>query len=340
LFTKVLKTALATCGTTVKVLTSVSVSAALDLDDDVSFGDMSISVSSWLQLQEEQNQMVLYQADWHDSPWNTLCGQQCDLILLVGNGTDRPQVNSAEQELYKSTKHVPKALIMLHVNPSADYAPQDTRRWVEARKGVQMQLQIRLHTHNLWYDTTHYKSDFTRLARMLTGNAVGLVLGGGGARGLAHLGLLKVLEEYNIPVDVIGGTSIGSFVGALYAEEDRYLSIFPRAVKFSRRMGNVWNYIRDLTLPITAYFHGYGFNHEIKSALGRNKKIEDLWLPYFCVTTDLTASQERIHINGTLWRCVRHPDMASKGLLSYCRADLRACWVFACLSFAGTCERA
>src|SRR3546814_18312193 len=110
--------------------------------------DWSSDVFSSDLLQEEQNQMVLYQADWHDSAWNTLCGQQCDLMLLVGNGNDRPQINSAEQELYRNTKHVPRTLIVLHVNPSPDYRPQNPRLWIESRKGIQIQHKVRLHTKN------------------------------------------------------------------------------------------------------------------------------------------------------------------------------------------------
>nr|XP_008122938.1 PREDICTED: patatin-like phospholipase domain-containing protein 7 [Anolis carolinensis] len=65
-------------------------------------------------------------------------------------------------------------------------------------------------------------SDFSRLARVLTGNAVALVLGGGGARGCSQVGVIRALNEVGIPVDMIGGTSIGSFMGALYAEERSY----------------------------------------------------------------------------------------------------------------------
>lgn len=65
-------------------------------------------------------------------------------------------------------------------------------------------------------------SDFSRLARVLTGNAIALVLGGGGARGCSQVGLIRALIEAGIPVDMIGGTSIGAFMSALYAEERSY----------------------------------------------------------------------------------------------------------------------
>lgn len=62
-------------------------------------------------------------------------------------------------------------------------------------------------------------TDFARLARFLTGTAIGLVLGGGGARGCAHVGMIQAMQEAGIPIDLIGGTSIGAFMGALWADE-------------------------------------------------------------------------------------------------------------------------
>lgn len=57
------------------------------------------------------------------------------------------------------------------------------------------------------------------MARFLTGTAIGLVLGGGGARGCAHVGMIQAMHEAGIPIDLIGGTSIGAFMGALWADE-------------------------------------------------------------------------------------------------------------------------
>jgi lysophospholipid hydrolase len=72
-------------------------------------------------------------------------------------------------------------------------------------------------------------TDFSRLARFLTGTSIGVVLGGGGARGSAHVGMIKAMIEANIPIDMIGGTSIGSFMGALWAEENNFENFERRA---------------------------------------------------------------------------------------------------------------
>jgi lysophospholipid hydrolase len=86
----------------------------------------------------------------------------------------------------------------------------------------------------------HNLNDFARLARRLCGKSIGVVLGGGGARGISHLGVIRALAEQGIPVDMIGGTSIGAFVGGLYAREADLVSTMGRAKRFSGRMSTLW----------------------------------------------------------------------------------------------------
>ena len=83
-------------------------------------------------------------------------------------------------------------------------------------------------------------TDFSRLARFLTGTSIGLVLGGGGARGCAHVGMIKAMIEANIPIDMVGGTSIGSFMGALWAEENEFDRFCSRARE--------WAFVRQILL--------------------------------------------------------------------------------------------
>lgn len=77
-------------------------------------------------------------------------------------------------------------------------------------------------------------SDFSRLARWLTGNSIGLVLGGGGARGAAHVGMLKAIQDAGIPIDMVGGVSIGAFMGALYCCERNTATVTQKAREWSK----------------------------------------------------------------------------------------------------------
>lgn len=65
--------------------------------------------------------------------------------------------------------------------------------------------------------------------------------------------MIRALEENGIPIDHIGGTSMGAFIGGLYAREGDILSSAGRAKQFSSRMGNIWRMLSDVTYPIVAY---------------------------------------------------------------------------------------
>ncbi|CAO3622402.1 unnamed protein product [Cunninghamella blakesleeana] len=156
------------------------------------------------------------------------------------------------------------------------------------------------------------RNDFARLARRLCGKSVALVLGGGGARGVSHIGVIQALEEAGIPIDIIGGTSIGSFVGGLYAKELDLVTTIARGKLFAGRVSSIWRQIMDLTYPVTAWFTGHEFNRAIWKCLG-DSLIEDFWLPYFAVTTNITYSKMEVHTTGYAWRYIR----ASMSLSGY-----------------------
>lgn len=158
-----------------------------------------------------------------------------------------------------------------------------------------------------------HKNDFLRLARILSNQSVGLVLGGGGSRGISHVGVVTALEKHGIPVDMIGGTSIGSFVGGLYAKEYNIVSIYGLTKKFSRRIGSIWRSIFDLTYPVTSYITGYEFNRGIWKVFGYHE-IEDFWIKYYCNSTNITNSTMEIHESGYAWRFIR-ASMSLAGLL-------------------------
>ena len=165
-----------------------------------------------------------------------------------------------------------------------------------------------------YYTPVHrHKNDFLRLARILSGQAIGLVLGGGGARGISHLGVIQAIEEQGIPVDVIGGTSIGSFVGGLYAKDYDLVTIYGRVKNFAGRISSIWRMLTDLTWPVTSYTTGHEFNRGIWKTFG-DTRIEDFWIQYYCNSTNITDSVQEIHSFGYAWRYIR-ASMSLAGLL-------------------------
>lgn len=155
--------------------------------------------------------------------------------------------------------------------------------------------------------------DFERLGRYLLGQRFGLVLGGGGARGFAHIGVIQALEEENIPIDAVGGTSMGAFVGALYARGLDYVSVYSQTKRLSRVGSSKWYFLADLTYPFASLFSGRSFDRTIRSIF-KNQQIQNFWLEYYCVTTSLKSFDERVYFNGSAFKCIR-ASMTISGLI-------------------------
>ena len=130
---------------------------------------------------------------------------------------------------------------------------------------------------------------------------IGLALGGGFARGLAHIGVLEVLEREGIPVDIIAGTSIGAAVGALYARETNAALVKQQAVSLD------WKRVAALVDPV---FTGGGLlggrrvNKLLERLIG-NVQFNALSIPLSCVATDLITGEEVIINQGPVIDAVR-----------------------------------
>lgn len=273
-------------------------------------------LSSWLGQQEDNYKIVLYQCDSTLTPWTIRCLRQADCILIVAMANLEPTVGAVEQQLEHLSVRTQKELILLHKDQ--DKKPKDTTSWLNIRSWCSSHHHIRCpqrmfvrkisRIEDIYSELSRTlppnDNDFARLARFITGTSIGLVLGGGGARGAAHLGMIKAIREAGIPIDMIGGVSIGAFMGALWAQEADLTRVTQLARNWSFTMTSRWRQIVDLTYPFTAMFTGAAFNRTIHDVFG-DRQIEDLWLPYYTVTTDITSSEPRIHRHGSLWRYVR-----------------------------------
>uniref|UniRef100_A0A673I0V2 Patatin-like phospholipase domain-containing protein 7 n=1 Tax=Sinocyclocheilus rhinocerous TaxID=307959 RepID=A0A673I0V2_9TELE len=274
-------------------------------------------LSSWLGQQEDIHRIVLYQTDVSLTPWTQRCIRQADCILIVGLGEQDPAVGELERMLEGSAVRAQKQLVLLHREDGPP--PKGTAEWLNMRSWISRHLhlscprrvfskrslpKLREMYQRLFQKPADRHSDFSRLARVLTGNAIALVLGGGGARGCSQVGVIRALSEAGIPIDLVGGTSIGSMMGALYAEDRSYSRMKIRAREWAMEMTSVFKKMLDLTYPVTSMFSGASFNSSI-NAVFKDKQIEDLWIPYFNITTDITASTMRVHTDGSLWRYVR-----------------------------------
>ncbi|XP_039192362.1 patatin-like phospholipase domain-containing protein 6 isoform X13 [Crotalus tigris] len=310
-FTLELKHALNAIGPTL-LLTSDIIRARLGASALDSIHEYRLS--GWLAQQEDIHRIVLYQTDYTLTPWTVRCIRQADCILIVGLGDQEPTLGELEQMLENTAVRALKQLILLHREDGP--SPARTVEWLNMRSWCSGHLHIKCPRRvfsrrspnklremygKVFEKNADRHSDFSRLARVLTGNTIALVLGGGGARGCSHIGVIKAMEEASLPIDLIGGTSIGSFIGALYAEERSAVRTKQRAREWAKNMNSVFATVLDLTYPITSMFSGSAFNTSIHKVF-QDKQIEDLWLPYFNVTTDITASAMRVHKDADIAR--------------------------------------
>jgi predicted acylesterase/phospholipase RssA/CRP-like cAMP-binding protein len=245
-----------------------------------------IRLVQWIHEIEDQHRFVIYEADPTWTRWSDRAIRQADFLMTVGDarGVQPPGDTERLVEANRKSRHPRWSLVLLHEPETA--RPTGTSRWLEQRN-----------VESVHHVRRRKRSDVARLARFLAGRTVGVVFGGGGARGFAHLGVLRALEELGVPVDMVGGTSIGATMAACPATG----RTAAEALEDAR---TAFNSILDYTLPIVAVMSGNKITRSIERFLGE-WDIEDLWLPYFCVSTNITRAGPVIHRRGSLAHAVR-----------------------------------
>lgn len=248
----------------------------------------SPALAGWLQEQERTHGYLLYVGEPQASAWTHLCVRQADVVLFVGRSGAADRIAPGLQDAYgAAVKGGPsRELVLLY--DSARQLPEGTAAW-----------QARLAVHDHHHVDVGVAKHFERLARLLTGQAVGLVLGGGGARGLAHIGVVRAMEEAGVPIDLVGGTSAGAIVGGQVASgwDSR------RVLEESRRVLVEDGSLNDYTLPLVAVLRGDRYIRMLDK-LYRERRIEDFPLGFFCVSANLTRSTCMVHRSGLARRAV------------------------------------
>jgi NTE family protein/lysophospholipid hydrolase len=163
--------------------------------------------------------------------------------------------------------------------------PSGTSEWLRFR-------DVSLH-HHVRYQND---SDFGRVARFLIGKAVGLVLGGGGARGFAHVGILRALEELNIPIDLIGGNSMGAIIAAQSALQWERKDMIQRTLQLCLAGDN-------FTLPIISLLSGKKMSRGLYDMFGEIQ-IDDLWHHFYSISCNISRATVVTHDCGSLLTAV------------------------------------
>jgi NTE family protein/lysophospholipid hydrolase len=242
---------------------------------------------AWLDACEARYRFVIFETSAAADAWSRRCMRRADRLLLVADVRDPPERGDVERAMMRGANGTETRTTLVLVHQSGAQPPAGTRRWLDARP------EVSDHIHLRWDGD----GDVQRLARVLAGRSVGLVLGGGGARGFAHIGLLRALAESGIPVDAVGGTSMGASIAGQCA--------------MGREAGDIAATSRKVFLEVKPH-RGYTVpflslvNSRRTELAGRvcygDVEIEDLWLPFFCISSDLTTAEVMVHRRGTLWK--------------------------------------
>ena len=253
--------------------------------------------TEWFNRFEAEHDVVFYQGDSPDSTWTSFCLRQADRVLLLAKADESLPLHPFERRFFRREMGTPPELLLVHPSGST-------------RPGLPQHIELR---SDLFGTHHHVRAgdvdDVKRLARFIGGSAVNIVLAGGGARGFAHIGVLKALKECGVPFDYVAGTSMGGIIAAGIAMEwdiDELTERVRNAFVINRPLS-------DYTFPLIALFRGARVSALLQKHFG-NTRIEDLAKPYFCVSSDLTTGRDYVHRSGPLWRALR-ASVALPGIL-------------------------
>ncbi len=235
---------------------------------------------------EKRFDYVLLLSDPDDAAWSEKILHHADLVLLVADydADPAPSPLEAVAERYLDAAH--RRLVLLH---PAKRRLSGTARWL-APRAVAMHHHVALDSND----------GVARLVRFIHGTAKGLVACGGGALCAAHVGVYKALLEHGETFDIMGGTSAGAAMVAGFLlgtpPDDMDRAIHDMFV--------VEKAMRTYTLPRYSLLDHANFDRQLAAFFG-GTEIEDMWLPFFAVSTNLSRNERFVHRQGSLWSAVR-----------------------------------
>jgi len=235
----------------------------------------------WLAWREQGGHRMIYCAGNSGDAWGERCLRQADRIVIVADNETSAAASPVPGLMRRLRLRAPLELVVLRNNPSASSSAMSWRAACE----------VSAH-HFVRADSTE---DFARLGRLLSGVGLGLVLGGGGARGFAHIGMVRALEELKMPIDLVGGSSMGAFFSALIARGADSQEL--RRIAHETFVAH--NYLNDYVLPRVSLIRGRRFLNHLQEIFG-DQSIEELPLPFFCISANLTRGTAMVHEQGSV----------------------------------------
>ncbi len=250
-------------------------------------------LSAWLERQSQVGIRVIMVGEHNMPGWNGQIARECDMLLHAAPGQVPPAADAVNlpepSQLGLDTAadgawwRSPHWLCLLHAPQTI--RPSGTNAWLQS-------LPVSEHFHV----RDGHDGDINRLARHVSGRAIGMALSGGGARGLAHAGVYQALTDAGVPVDYFSGTSAGALLTCLLASDEGAAVALQR---IARSVGIKKNIFGDYTLPVVSLLKSERLRAAVHATFG-DQRLEDSWIPCAVVTTNLTRSRQQVFSRGLI----------------------------------------
>jgi predicted acylesterase/phospholipase RssA/CRP-like cAMP-binding protein len=216
--------------------------------------------------------------------WAKQCLTYCDLVMVATEFDAQSALYPIEEQLNLYAADIlNKKIYLVFLHPENAPPPSQTRRWFEGR---QFDLHLHIRANN--------PKDIRRFCRILTHKAVGLVLGGGGAKGFAHVGVAKAMMEAGIEFDFVGGTSAGALlgIGLTFTDFD-----MPKLARLCQKGADSKVTSNDYNLPFISLMSGRKMRKLLHEAFGETY-LEDIWVTCYTISTNYSTASLKVHETG------------------------------------------
>ena len=258
----------------------------INLDSDKENLDFGILLENII---SNNDFLILHSVDTNNLKWKKNIIKYSDQVIILGDPVKLNNISNEESEIFDNYSKIKPNKFWLVLNHNEDtIIPSKTKKIISIRNGIKT-----FHVKN------NNSNDIRRLARFITKQTIGLTLGGGGAKGFAHYGIYKAMNELNIPIDVIGGTSAGAIIASQIA-----LGYSLNEIININKKVNALKMFKEYGFPYMSLIKSYKVEQAAKISAG-DSDIEDLWIPFFAPATDLTNSKLLVFDKGPLWEAIR-----------------------------------
>ncbi len=223
--------------------------------------------------------------------WSRKCLLSADLVIVATNFLADPNLYQIEKKLdLYSQSILNKKIYIVFLHEAGALLPHQTRSWLQKRK-------VNLHIHV----RKNVPADIRRFCRIISNQAVGVVLGGGGAKGYAHVGALRALTEGGVEIDFVGGTSAGALYGIGMSHCDFDFTKTEALCEASAKGKLTSN---DYAWPLVSIMSGKKLTRFMRNMFGE-ADLEDLWVNSYCVSTNFSSSTTSVHDRGLISKMVQ-----------------------------------